>query len=81
MQVSQTLVNQVMQELRMTQEDIKKFTQPNSIHKKYRRAILYNMSKYQLNLFSIIAIFPDGVVNVKDRQNHHYCISFEYLFA
>lgn len=26
------------------------------------------MTKYQLDLFSIIATFPDGVVNVKNRQ-------------
>ena len=52
----------------MTQEDINKFTQPNAIHKKYRRTVIYEMTKYQLDLFTIIVSFPENVLTVKDKQ-------------
>lgn len=68
MQVSQSLINQVAKELNMTQEDINKFTQPNAIHKKYRRTVIYEMTKSQIDLFTIIMTFPDNVLTVKDRQ-------------
>ena len=68
MQVSQSIISQVAKELNMTQEDINKFTEPNAIHKKYRRTVIYEMTKYQLDLFTIIVTFPDNVLTVKDKQ-------------
>ena len=52
----------------MTQDNIHKFTEPNSIHKNYRRTVIYEMTKYQLDLFTIIMTFPDNVLTVKDKQ-------------
>lgn len=50
-------ISQVIKGLHMTSEDINKFTERKVIHNKYRRHIVYDMTKNQIACLVLIVHF------------------------
>ncbi|KAK8834809.1 hypothetical protein M9Y10_009391 [Tritrichomonas musculus] len=68
MSAGRNLINNVIRRLNMTEEDMRQFTPPKAIYQSYTRRIIYDLKKYELDLFTIIAEFPKTIKTVKDRQ-------------
>ena len=62
------LIERVIRSLHMTQDDLKQFVPPKAIYQLYNRQIIYDLNKYQLDLFTTIVDFPKHITTVKDRQ-------------
>lgn len=52
----------------MTEDDLRQFTPPKAQYHSYTRRIIYDMRRYGLDLFTLIADFPKTVKTVKDIQ-------------
>lgn len=65
---STCFLNQMISELGLKPEDLQKLMQPKAIHNKYRRNIIYDMSKDQIDLFNNICAFPENAQTVKEKQ-------------
>lgn len=70
----QAFIQQVINELQMTEEDIRIFSKPKALYKNYTRRLIYDMDKYQLNLFQNVATFPAHIKTV--NQRHKVLIMF-----
>lgn len=44
----------------MTIEDLEMFSPPKAIYLNYNRQIIYDLPKYELDLFTLVAEFPKG---------------------
>lgn len=68
MSAGRNLINDVIGRLNMTEDDSRQFMPPKAIYHCYTRRIIYDMRKYKLDLFTLIADFPKTVKTVKDRK-------------
>lgn len=68
MSIGRNLINNVIRRLNMTEDDLLQFIHPKAIYHSYTRRIIYDMKKYELDLFTLIADFLKTVKTVKDRQ-------------
>ena len=62
------LITEVISKLQMTKEDLAMFSPPKAIYLNYTRQVIYDLRKYELDLFSLVAEFPKGRDTVKDKQ-------------
>ena len=63
-----SFINQVINELHMTKEDLSMFTPPAVIYQNYCRNIIYSIRKYEFELLEIVAQFPANIRTVREKQ-------------
>lgn len=65
---TQNFINQVIEEIHLSRNDIVKLTRMKSVYNKYYKQIVYDTNKEQLNYVKLAVSFPNHVKNEKQMQ-------------
>lgn len=69
MTTSQDLFTLVVNELHLTPEGLKLFTEPNVIYRRYCKQVIRTMNKTQFGLLKTVVTFPPNAKTVAQMQN------------